>query len=57
MFKVNSIVTVHATSNVTRLDEFQIKIVPRLGLPLLRIGKGVIADHVDFSLMKINKEF
>ena len=57
MFKVNSIVTTHATSNVTNLDEFQIKTVPRLELPLLRICKGVITDHVDFSSMKMNKNF
>ena len=57
MFKVNNIVTIHATSNVTRMNEFQIKTVKRLGLPLLRIGKGVITDHDDFSLTKINKEF
>ena len=57
MFKVNSIVAIHATSNVTRLDEFQIKTVPSLKLPLLRINNDVITDHVDFSLTKINKEF
>ena len=32
------------------MDEFQIKIVPRLELPVLRIGNGVITDHIDFSL-------
>ena len=48
---------IHATYNVTRLYEFQIKTVPILELPLLRIGKGVITDHVDFSSTKINKEF
>ena len=56
MDTANSIVTIHATSNVTRPDEFQIKTVPRLELPLLRIGKGVITDHIDFSSMKMNKE-
>ena len=40
--------------NVTNSDEFQIKTVPRLELPLLRIGKGVITDYVDFSSMKMN---
>ena len=54
MFKVNSIMIIHDTSNVTNSDEFQIKTVPRLELPLLRIGKGVITDHVDFSSMKMN---
>ena len=57
MFKVNSIVTIHATYNVTRPDEFQIKTVPRLEFPLLRIGKGIITDHVDSSSTKINNEF
>ena len=57
MFKVNSIVTIHPTSNVSRLNEFQIKTVPRLELLLHRIGKSVITDHVNFSLTKINKEF
>ena len=57
IFKVKSIVTIYPTSNVTRLDEFQIKTVPRLALPVLRIGKGVITDHVEFSLTKINKDF
>ena len=56
MDKANSIVIIHATYNVTSPDEFQIKIVPRLELPLLRIGKGVITDHIDVSLIKMNKE-
>ena len=49
--------TIHPTSNVTRLDEFQIKTVQRLELHVLRIGTSVITDHVDFSLTKINKCF
>ena len=57
MFKVISIVAIHTTSNVTRLDEFQIKTVPSLKLPLLRIGKGVITDHIDFSSVMNNKEY
>ena len=56
MDKANSIVTIHSTSNVTKPDKFQIKTVPRLYLPLLRIGKGVITDHIDFSSMNNNKE-
>ena len=48
MDKANSNVTIHATSNVARLDEFQIKTVPRLELPLLRICKGVITNHIFF---------
>ena len=56
MNKANSIVTIHSTYNVTKPDEFQIKTVPRLELPLLRIGKGVITDHIIFSSMKNNKE-
>ena len=49
--------TIHATTNVTKVDEFQIKTAPRLELPLLRMGKGVITDHIDFSLMNNNKEY
>ena len=56
MFKVNSIVNIHPTSNVTKLDELQIKTVPRLELHVLRIGKCVITDYVDFSLTKKNKD-
>ena len=55
MVKSNSIVTIHPTTNLTKEDEFQIKTAPRLDLPLLRIGKGVITDHIDFSLMKNKK--
>ena len=56
MFKVDNIVKIHPISNETKLDEFQIKTVPRLELPVLRIDKGVITDHVDFSSMKKNKK-
>ena len=44
-------------SNETKLDKFQIKTVPRLELPVLRTGKGVITDHVDVSSMKKKKDF
>ena len=57
MFKVKSIVKIHPTSNETRLDEFQMKTVPRLELPVLRIGNGVITDNLDFSLMLKNSDF
>ena len=57
MDKANSIVTIHATTNETKDDEFQIKTVLRLELPLLRIGKGRITDHIDFSLMLNDKEY
>jgi len=57
IFKVKSIVTIRPTSNETRLDEFQIKSVLRLELPVLRIGKGVITEHVDFSLTMKNSDF
>ena len=57
MFKVKSIVEIHPTSNETRLDEFQIKTVPRLELPVLRIGNGVITDHIDVSLTLKNNDY
>ena len=57
MLKVNSIVKMHPISNETKLDEFQIKTVPRLKLPVLRMVKGVITNHVDVSSMKKNKDF
>ena len=57
MDKTNSIVTIHATTNSTKEDEFQIKTAPRLELPLLRIGKGVITDHIDFSFINNDKEY
>ena len=57
MDTADSIVTIHATTNPTKEDEFQIKIAPRLESPLLRIGKGVITDHIDFSLMNSKKEY
>ena len=56
IFKVNSIVKIHPTSQETKLDEFQIKTVPRLELPMLRMGKFVITDQVGFSLTK-KKQF
>ena len=49
--------TIHPTTNLTKDDEFQIKTAPRLDLPLLRIGKGVITDHIDFSFMNNEKEY
>ena len=55
MAKTNSIVTIHPTTNSTKEDEFQIKTAPRLDLPLLRIDKGVITDHIDFLLMNNKK--
>ena len=36
ILKVNSIVNIHPTSNVTKMDEFQIKTDQRLKLPKLR---------------------
>ena len=57
MFKVNSIVKIYPTSNETKNDEFQIKTGPRLELPVLRMDKGVIADHADFSSMTKIKTF
>ena len=57
MFKVKSIVEIHPTSNETRGDEFQIKTVPKLELPVLRIGNGVITDHIDFFLTLKNNYF
>ena len=51
MLKVKYIVKIHPTSNETKKDEFQIKTSSRLELPVLRMGKGVIIDHVDFSSM------
>ena len=56
MAKSHTIVTTHPTTNLTMEDEFQIKTAPRLDLPLFRIGKGVITDHIDFSLMNDKKE-
>ena len=57
MDTADSIVSIHATTNETKLDEFQIKTAPRLDLPLLRIGKGVITDHIDFSFINNEKEY
>ena len=57
MAKSDSIVTIHPTTNPTKDDEFQIKTAPRLDLPLLRIGKGVITDHIDFSFINNDKEY
>ena len=57
MFKVKSIVEIHPTSNETRVDKFQIKRVPRLELPVLRIGNDVITHHMDFSLTLKNNKF
>ena len=57
MFKEKSIVELHPTSNKTRGDEFQIKTVPKLELPVLRIGNGIITDHIDFSLTLKNNDF
>ena len=57
MFNVKIIVTIHPTSNETRLDEFQIKTVPRLELSVLRIEKGVITDYVDFPYQRKLKIF
>ena len=47
----------HPTSNETRLNEFQIKTVLRLELPVLRIGSSVITDRIDFSLTLKNNDF
>ena len=55
ILKVNSIVKIHPTSNETKKDEFQIKTGPRLESPVLRMGKDVIIDHVDFSSMMKGK--
>ena len=57
MGKSDSIVTIHPTTNETKDDEFQIKTAPRADLPLLRIGKGVITDHIDFLLTNNNTEY
>ena len=57
MDTADSIVSIHATTNETKLDEFQIKTTPRLGSPLLLIGKGAITDHIDFLSMNNNKEY
>ena len=57
MDTVDSIVSIHARTNETKLDEFQIKTFSILCLPLLWIGKGVITDHIDFSSVNNNKEY
>ena len=57
MLKVKSIVEIHPTSNETRVDKFQIKRVPRLELPVLRIGNDAITHHMDFSLTLKNNKF
>ena len=51
MSNINSIVKIHPTSNVTKKDEFQIKKDPILKLPKFQMGKFIIKEHVDVSLM------
>ena len=49
MLKRASVVSIHPSTNISKLDEFQIKTNKRSKLPRLQIGYDAIHNHINFS--------